>query len=871
MKLLPRLILICLILTGTAFGQIKWKQYQIATNTTTEISYTVVSTASALNTSGNQGILPLNLSSDTARAFFPLDIVNDANAYPWRMTVKFGNTTGILIDPYHVLTAGHAVSLNQAFGNTKIMPAYSQADSPYGFAYPEYVYILTTYAISSATDIAIIKLDRPLGALTGYSGYGYNNNQTFFTGNGTFFNPSYPSAGLFDGEQLYNWKGKMDYVTNDFVYSFRTGIVGMSGSGIFTYVNNTPVTYGLVVSTGIKFNKINATKYDGINKILTNNTPAVYDVVPLTAGVYPGAVKQGQNPDSLTFYVHNYSTQDCPSGQVTAAVYLSSDSVITEQDQLLKTITINSIVNAKRTIAIKSTDIVLPALSPGDYWIGLKLTGDNNSQNNTTGYRDAFKLKITGEDFVRISGRITSSQSAAGISGITMQGFGETIKTDYNGRYTALVPSGWSGVIIPVREGYDFSPASFSVSNATTPVNDNFTVSKKTVNVTVSVQSPVQHVPVNGVQLTGLPGEPYTNANGTVSLNLYYGWSGSAYIVKDGWNIQPYTIDYSNVTSAKNNSISAGFTISGYLYDPNGSPLNNVEMQGLPGTVHTNNYGYYTYYLDSGWAGNVYPVKNATIFNPVSREYSPVSSSHDYQDFQEAAAVYLNLKVFLSGAFVEGKDTMRTALSYRGLISQTPPDTFSNLGSPFVFKPHKQYVYSGQPANIVDWVLIEVMDYNLVSVDTVAALLRNDGQIIGTDGQPFVQLDMGILPDYYYITIRHRNHIAIMSNYQVYACANPDLYDFTASTDNVYGGELKRLKNNLYGMYSGDADYNGVVDDIDYKAYNQASKNADHGYIANDFNLDGFVTSFDFTQIAPNKKLRITSKILLTGQKLKKK
>ncbi len=871
MKLFKRIILFCLLLSGTVNGQIKWKQYQVATNTTTEISYTVVSTASALNTQGYQGILPFNLSSDTSRSFFPLDIVNDPNAYPWRMTVKLGNITGLLIDPYHVLTAGHGVSLNQGFGSTMIMPAYSQADSPFGFAYPEYIYILTTYAVNTATDIAIIKLDRPLGALTGYSGYGYNNNQAHFTGLNTFMNSSYPSAGLYSGEQMYNWKGKLDYITNDFVYSFRTGVVGMSGSGLLTYVNGTPVSYGVLISTGIKFNKINATKYDGINKIITNNTPSSYDAVPLLTGVFPGNIKQGQNPDSLTFYVHNYSSQDCPGGQITASVYLSSDSIINEQDQLLKTIVINDIIYSKRSAAIKSTDIVLPALSPGNYWIGLKLTGDNNALNNTTGYRDAFKLKISGGDYVRVSGKITSSQSSANLSGVLMQGFGETVKTDYDGKYTAYVPYGWSGTVIPVREGYDFSPASFGINNAAAPVTGNFSAAKRTVSVEVNVQSPVQHAPVNSVHLTGLPGEPYTNSNGTVNLNVYYGWSGSVYLEKNGWNVQPYIIEYSNVTGAKNNTVSAGFTVSGYIYDPNGTPESNVEIVGLPAPVYTNNYGYYTYYLDSGWSGNVYPNRNSTIFNPLNREYNSVSSNYDYQDFQEVAAVFINVKVFLSGASIEGKDTMRTDMKYRGCIPSSPPDTFSNLGTPFVFKPHKSYLYTGQPANIVDWVLIEILDYNFTSVDTTAALLRNDGQVVNTDGQPLVQLDMGKLPDYYYVIIRHRNHIAIMSNYQIYACSNPDLYDFSAGTDNVYGGELKRLKINLYGMYSGDSDFNGTIDETDYKAYNRSSRNADHGYIQNDFNLDGYVTSFDFIQIAPNKKLGITSKIPPPGKKIRKK
>jgi hypothetical protein len=860
-KIITIIVFLCLILSNLSQAQNTWNQYSIATNTTTQIPYSLTSTASSNITNGDAGFQPVNFSSDTSRQFFPLDIVNDPNAYPWRMTVKFGNTTGLLIDPYHVLTAGHAVSLNQGFGNTKIMPAYSQGDSPFGFAYPEYVYVLSNYSITTQTDIAIIKLDRPIGALTGWSGYGYNNDQNFYLSQNNFYNTSYPSAGLYNGEQLYNWKGKLEYITTEYAYSFRTGIVGMSGSGLFTFLNNSPVTYGILLSTGIKFNKINANKYDGITKILTNNTPAAFDLIPMVTNVYPRVMKQGNNPDSISFYIHNYSAQNYSGQQVTANLYLSNDSIITNTDQLLKTINVTDYINAKKSIKIKSTGINLSGLSTGNYWIGVILSGDNNAANNTTDYRDAYKINVVSADYVRISGNISSSQSKDNISGVTLQGLNENIKSDYNGSYTAFVPAGWSGTITPVREGYEFTPSSFAVSNASGSITKDFTVAKKIYTVTVNVKSPVRHNGVSGVMLSGMVGEPYSNAGGNVSVNLYHGWSGTVYLSKDGWNIQPYSVDYNKVNSSSNTPISAGFTISGYLYDGNGGAMSNIPMQGLPGNVVSNSYGYYTSFLDSGWTGTVHPYILNSGFNPASRVYTSLFSNNDYQDFQEISTIYLNLKVFLSGAYSDGSDTMKTDLNTRDFLPSTPPDTFSSSVTPFIFKPHKPYIYTGQPANVVDWVLIEVLDYNLVSIDTTAALLRNDGQIITPSGETLIPLDLGIIPDYYFVIIRHRNHIAILSNYQIYACANPDLYDFSYSTDMVYGNELKRLKDNLFGMYAGDADYDGTINEDDYIAYRSSSINARYGYLLSDFNLDGYVTSYDFMFIAPNKKLGITTKI----------
>ena len=491
MKRLFIFLLLTIICVSNLTSQ-TWKQYNIAANTTTLLNYTVTSTASSGNTNGNSGILSANLSSDTVRNFDNIDLVNDPNAYPWRMTVKFNNVTGVLIDPYHVLTAGHTVTLDPGFGNTKFYPAYGLSDSPYGFAYPVCVYLLTNYTISSATDYAIIKLDRPLGSLTGWVGYGYNNDNNYYTNNKTFFNPSYPSAGSYNGELLYNWKGKLDYITGEYAYSFRTGIVGMSGSPLFTSINNNLVTYGILTSTGIKFNKINNNKFDAIKFAVNTDIPSATDIIPLTVSAYPKTVKNGNRLDSISFYLTNYSTTNYTNQQVNAGIYLSQDSVITDTDQLLQSYNATSSIPSLNTIKVLLTNVSLAGLSSGNYWIGLKLTGDNNSANNTTGYRDACKITVVNTDYVKISGRITSTQSNSGISGVALQGL-ENVSTDFNGNYSAYVPTGFSGNIIPVKEGYSFSPASFTVNNISNSLQQNLTTAKKTYTLSISIKSPIQH------------------------------------------------------------------------------------------------------------------------------------------------------------------------------------------------------------------------------------------------------------------------------------------------------------------------------------------------------------------------------------------
>ena len=47
----------------------------------------------------------------------------------------------------------------------------------------------------------------------------------------------------------------------------------------------------------------------------------------------------------------------------------------------------------------------------------------------------------------------------AGASGVLMQGLPDSPVTDQNGSYTASVPYGWAGRVVPAKEGYSFEPA----------------------------------------------------------------------------------------------------------------------------------------------------------------------------------------------------------------------------------------------------------------------------------------------------------------------------------------------------------------------------------------------------------------------------
>ncbi len=841
-------------------------EYNIATGTTTQIPFSYISSNNSANTNSNSGVLFGNNSFDTSRSFFPLDIVNDPNAFPWRIVVKIGGVTGLLIDPYHILTAGHIIDFSPNFTYNIISPAYGLGDSPYGICRAELLYKLSNYSSGSSTDIGIIKLDRPIGALTGWCGYGYNNTNSYFQTN-IFNNPSYPGAGLFDGELLYNWKGTFDAVLTDYIYSFRQGISGMSGSPVIGNTGNDKVSYGILTTSGIKFNRITSQKYDGINKIVEKNTPSVLHLVPLYTKVYPEILKSGSTFDSLSFVVLNYSSVTINNENITANIYLSADSIITVSDSLIGSYNYTTDFTPKSSVKF-SQIINLPSISKpaGTYWIGIIVSGNNTTENNAVSVYDAAKLKINNTNNIKVSGNVTSTQSNNGINGISLNGFPYQVTTDFKGYYETMVPIGWSGTVTLVKEGFKVSPSSNIYSNITQATVNNYSVSKNIFTVAGYVKSPVAQNGVSGVIISGLVGQPVTNSAGYYSASIYQGWSGYINAGKQGWDFQNGYYAYGKINSNKTEQIKAGFTVSGVVYKPAGDPIQNVKLDGFPGTaVYTDVYGQYSTFLDSGWVGTVRPRLSVMQFNPAFRTYNGLNTSYYYHDYQKILPMTLNLKVILSGAYVKGTDSMKSVLKQNSLLPAVPNTDYSNTDTKFIYKLKPEdsisVAFWNSSRNIVDWISVEILDSRQIPVDTVVCLLRNDGRVLSITGDTLVPLDPRVTANQYYIIIRHRNHIAIMSAALVSIFEYSDLYDFTTGFDKYYGSDAKMLKNGLYGMYAGDANFDGKIDSDDFNLYEIDSKNGVSGYRITDFNIDGYVTSFDFHLLAPNKRNSITSKI----------
>ncbi|MCB9087627.1 MAG: S8 family serine peptidase [Calditrichae bacterium] len=276
--------------------------------------------------------------------------------------------------------------------------------------------------------------------------------------------------------------------------------------------------------------------------------------------------------------------------------------------------------------------------------------------------------------------------------------------------------------------------------------------------------------------------------------------------------------------------------------------------------------------------------------------------------FQLPATV--DLKVFLEGPYAAG--AMFTNLLNSGFIPLAQP--FS--GAPWHY-PGTESV-SAVPADVVDWVLIELRS-DITANSAVAfraAFLKSDGSIVDLDGgipagpaggiaaqtiaggEPplFTEIAAGKRADKiaaksqglkksegrqehtpppenpensaspvkfdipagdYYICIHHRNHLSVMSA-AVHAI-NPasTLYDFSASLAAAYTGggiAMKDLGGGVYGLFAADATGDGQVTSSDFNVFLPAARTAQTGYLLADWNLDGQVTSTDFNIFNPNAR-----------------
>jgi hypothetical protein len=135
----------------------------------------------------------------------------------------------------------------------------------------------------------------------------------------------------------------------------------------------------------------------------------------------------------------------------------------------------------------------------------------------------------------------------------TLNGFPETTRIDAAGNFYGEVPLGWTGTIVPVATGFNFTPDKIQVTNLQTDLlNQVLVASPESVIPTYVLSGFIKDqfgLPIEKISLTGLPSEMKTSADGSYQVELAAGWSGIVTPVSEKYVFAPAFIAINNISS----------------------------------------------------------------------------------------------------------------------------------------------------------------------------------------------------------------------------------------------------------------------------------------------------------------------------------
>ena len=235
------------------------------------------------------------------------------------------------------------------------------------------------------------------------------------------------------------------------------------------------------------------------------------------------------------------------------------------------------------------------------------------------------------------------------------------------------------------------------------------------------------------------------------------------------------------------------------------------------------------------------------------------------QGFQQGGiklGIKVNPIVFLQGALLNpntGEESlMRDDLRVADYIPTTSP--YSDA----LTVENAVLTTAGNNA-IIDWVFVELRDKttNTTILANQSALLQRDGDIVDVDGTSDLQFDLA--PGSYYVAIKHRNHLGIMSANPLALSDTTEIVDFTNSSSQITFGSNSQttfgMPSGVVGMWTGNANgdtvvqYSGTNPDTptilstvlnDPSNFLNFPTFAVTGYSTNDVNMDG-ITQYSGT------------------------
>ncbi|WP_299887620.1 endonuclease [uncultured Lacinutrix sp.] len=185
-------------------------------------------------------------------------------------------------------------------------------------------------------------------------------------------------------------------------------------------------------------------------------------------------------------------------------------------------------------------------------------------------------------------------------------------------------------------------------------------------------------------------------------------------------------------------------------------------------------------------------------------------------DLKLSAKVYLQGPAINRSAVIGEENWMRDDLRVNNLIPTTSPYDVTTCDAS---------IFNTTGANaIVDWVLVQLRDANNNTsiIESQSALLQRDGNIVAIDGVS--ELSFSSPPTDYFITVKHRNHLGIMTIGAVTLSNTILVVDFTDNSTPITNGTDAQtsfgMPNGILAMWAGDSNsdgrlnYSGALSDV---------------------------------------------------------
>lgn len=362
------------------------------------------------------------VNENLIRSFGSLTAVT-STSYPWstqsRMFFNQGSgsflCSGTMIDAKTMITAGHCVHEGPGgtwSTNISIAPAWDGDSDAFGTANGIYMATWSSWVNSGdwGGDMGYVRLDRPVGFLTGWLGYGYNDSDSWWSST-TFNLAGYP-GGCFTGapNQLYYNFGTWDTVNTSVVeanMSESCWVGGMSGAGLY-YIDSNGSCYVFADQShawGPGTSRIGSCRMEGykFDYMLNTFIPGAYstvqeDFVPLRVdiGAENPTVRAGEAVPDLDYLVYNSSAFDPASTNVDVEVYLSTNDNISEFDTLIQSHYFTWDFAPKSGVTVNGWGPTIPVDTvPGTYFVGVIIDEvDADTNNNDTDGWDAAQVTV---------------------------------------------------------------------------------------------------------------------------------------------------------------------------------------------------------------------------------------------------------------------------------------------------------------------------------------------------------------------------------------------------------------------------------------------------------------------------------------------